>query len=41
MKLINLEFDHKTTKPKDIHKIVFPKDKKNTLQKYMMQSSQS
>ena len=32
---------HKTTKPKDIQKIIFPKDKKNTLQKYMMQSSQS
>ena len=32
----------KTTKPKDIQKISFPKDKKkNTLQKYMMQSSQS
>ena len=32
---------HKTTKPKDIQKIIFPRDKKNTLQKYMMQSSQS
>ena len=32
---------HKTTKPKDIQKITFPNDKKNTLQKYMMQSSQS
>ena len=32
---------HNTTKPKDIQKIIFPKDKKHTLQKYMMQSSQS
>ena len=32
---------HKATKPKDRQKIIFPKDKKNTLQKYMMQSSQS
>ena len=32
---------HKTTKNKDIQKIIFPKDKKNTLQIYMMQSSQS
>ena len=32
---------HKTTNPKDIQKIIFHKDKKHTLQKYMMQSSQS
>ena len=37
MKLINFRIRHKTTKPKDIQKIIFPKDKKkHTLQKYMM-----
>ena len=32
---------HKTTKPKDIQKKIFPRIKRHTLQKYMMQSSQN
>ena len=32
---------HKTTKPKDIQKKFFLRIKKHTLQKYIMQSSQS